>query len=292
MKQLSWRWILCAAILAPAGAGLLAADQPAVATPAASALPADKSVREGITLPYKKYEINFATMGVIKDVKVKEGDVIKPKDLLLQQDSTEEEAELAILEFDATNQLPIDAAKANEALKQVEFEAKDRLKNAAHGNDLEWAKAKAELQIAKIQVQQAQTELEQKKLKRDKQKTRVENMKLVSKVEGVVQKVVNDLGANVDPTKPSIIVVQNNPLLVEVHVPALASLELKNGDKMRVSFDKKLWKEATVSYREPEANAGSGTRMIHLELPNPEGHPSGMQAYVELPERLLAAGDR
>jgi hypothetical protein len=31
--------------------------------------------------------------------------------------------------------------------------------------------------------------------------------------------------------------------------------------------------------------------MIRLEMPNPQGEPSGLQAFVELPDKLLAAMD-
>jgi hypothetical protein len=86
-------------------------------------------------------------------------------------------------------------------------------------------------------------------------------------------------------------VVQNNPLKVEVQVPALASLQMKLGDKLRVSYDKQAWREAAVSFMSPQADAGSGMRLIHLELANPNGEPSGLPVFVELPEKLLAAVD-
>jgi hypothetical protein len=41
----------------------------------------------------------------------------------------------------------------------------------------------------------------------------------------------------------------------------------------------------------PQADAQSGMRMIRLELPNPQGEPSGLQAFVELPDKLLATAD-
>ncbi len=39
---------------------------------------------------------------------------------------------------------------------------------------------------------------------------------------------------------------------------------------------------------DPQADAQSGMRMIRLELPNPDGEPSGLQVYVEMSEKLLA----
>jgi multidrug efflux system membrane fusion protein len=114
-------------------------------------------------------------------------------------------------------------------------------------------------------------------------------MTLKAPTDGVIKELINDIGSNIDPTKPVVTVVQNNPLLVEVQVPALASLQLKKGETLRVTYDKKNWREATVSFLSPQADAGSGMRMIRLELANADGEPSGLQIFVELPDKLLAA---
>jgi len=229
-------------------------------------------------------------MGIIRDVKVKEGDVVKKGDILLVQDDREDQAELRLLELDC-NEIPIKAAieKANAA--EVEFKYKDRMKNDGAKVDLEWQKAKAEWEVAKYQVEQAKQELEQKKAKRDKQKQHVENMTLKAERDGVVKELINDVGSNIDPTKQVMTIVQNNPLTVQVQVPALASLQLKTNEKMRVSYDKKNWKDAKVTFLSPQADARSGWRMIHLELANPDGDPSGLQIFVELPDKLLATAD-
>lgn len=247
-------------------------------------------IEPGFTLPYLEYNVCFPTMGVIKEVKVKDGDVVSKGQVLMVQKDDEEQAELKILEIDAKSDLPIKAAIAKRDVAKVEFDGKDRMKKAGNAFvDLEWARAKAELDVAELQVKQSEQELEQKQAKRDKQATRVANMSMRSPADGVVKQVVNQEGSNVDPTRPSIVVVQNNPLLVQVSVPALASLQLKKGDKMKVSYDKKEWKEASVSFLSPEADAGSGLRVVKLELPNPNGDPAGLQIFVELPEKLVAS---
>jgi len=225
-------------------------------------------------------------MGVIKEVKVKEGDVVKKGDMIMKQDDSEDQAELRLLELDLTS-YPIDAAKAKLKAAEVEYKAKTRLNSASGGfSELEVERALAERDVAKAQFDQANQELEQKKAKRDKQKIHVDNMTLKAGTDGVIKEIINDLGSNIDPTKPVVTVVENNPLLVEVQVPALASLQLKKGEKLRVSYDKKKWREASVSFLSPQADAGSGMRMIRLELPNPDGEPSGLQVYVEMSEKL------
>jgi HlyD family secretion protein len=228
---------------------------------------------------------------VIKDVKVKEGDLVKVGDVLMKQDDGEDLAELRLLELDINN-FPIDAAEAKLRVAELAYKKKDDLNKATKGySELEVEQARAERDVAKAQLDQAKQELEQKKAKRDKQKIHVENMTLKAEMNGVVRELLNDRGSNVDPTKPVLTLVDNSTLLVQVQVPATASLQLKKGEKLRVSYDKKNWREASVSFLDPQADAQSGMRMIRLEMPNPQGEPSGLQAFVELPEKLLASMD-
>lgn len=297
MNKNAWRWTICA-VLAAVGIGGInwsKAEDAKVDTRGWTRPPLgpgglDGNITQGFTLPFKEYKICFPTMGVIHEVNIKEGDTIKKGDVIMKQDDREEQAELKLLAIDC-NELPINAAIEKAKAAEVEFQYKDKLKTDGAQNNLEWTRAKAEWDVLKVQIDQAREELKQKEAKRDKQKQHVENMTLVAPTDGVVKDLINDIGSNVDPTKPVVTVVQNNPLLVEVQVPALASLQLKKNDKLRVSYDKKNWKEASVNYMSPQADARSGWRKIRLELPNPDGDPSGLQMFVELPEKLLASVD-
>jgi multidrug efflux pump subunit AcrA (membrane-fusion protein) len=281
MKRVIWAMVV--SIGAVAGMAQ-AQGQPAGAAQQAS------PIIEAYTKPYKKFPVHFKQMGKINVVKVKEGDVVKKDDVLMEQDMTQEKAELAIYKFDAENRYPIEGAELKHKLAQLEFKAKERLYQNDKGRELEYERAKAEMDVAAVQIKQAETELEQKKLKYQQQQTVVDNMTLKADSEGVVQELLNDLGSTVDPTKPSLVIVQNNPLVVVVHLPGMGTLQLKNGEAIRVSYDRKTWMDAKVSYLSPEANAMTrqGLRTVHLELPNPDGVPAGLPVYVEVPPKVMA----
>jgi RND family efflux transporter MFP subunit len=231
-------------------------------------------------------------MGVINEVKVKEGDVVKKGDVLMKQDDSEDQAELRVMEA-AIKQSKGGIVVGQAKLKVAESDYKSKSAMLAKGafNKSEVERAEAERDVAAAQIEQAKDEVAQTEAKRDKQATHVANMTLKSDVDGVVKELINDVGSNVDPTRPVLMIVDNQALLVEVQVPAQASLQLKKGDRMRVSYDRKSWRDASVSFMSPQADAQSGMRMIRLELPNPQGEPSGLQAFVELPDKLLATAD-
>jgi multidrug efflux pump subunit AcrA (membrane-fusion protein) len=290
MKQFVWPGIICA-VLAVLGIGFVAhsgAEDVPRFTPTEPLDSLEPNLRHAYTQPDKEYKICFPTMGVIREVRIKEGDRVKKGDILMVQDDREEKAELKLLALDC-NDLPIEGAQKKADAAKVDFDLKDLMKKDGAPVLLEWTQKKAEWEIAKVQVEQAVQEKLQKEAKRDKQDTHVKNMTLVSEVDGVVQEIINDVGSNVDPTKQCLTIVKNDPLIVIVQVPAIASLQLKQGDKLRVSYDKKNWREATVDFLSPQANALSGMRKIELKLPNPEGEPSGLRAFVELPDKLLAS---
>jgi len=291
MNRQTWRWVVCAAVLA-GGFGVspsLMAEEPAHLTDASTV---DRNLRQAFTLPYKAYKISFPTMGVIKEVNIKEGDVIKKGDVIMKQDDSEDRAELKVLDAAiGQGELGLKVGEAKLRVAESEYKAKSNLKSSGAFNDLEVERALAERDVAAAQLEQAKKELEQTKAKRDKQATHVDNMTLKAATDGVIKELINDIGSNIDPTKPVVTVVQNNPLLVEVQVPALSSLQLKKGEKLRVTYDKKNWREASVSFLSPQADAGSGMRMIRLELANTDGEPSGLQVFVELPDKLLASAN-
>jgi RND family efflux transporter MFP subunit len=292
MKRFARRWVVGAAVLAGGlGTGLVAgAQQPQQQN--ALGIPSESNIQPAFTLPLKEYKISFPTMGVIKEVKVKEGDVVKKGDVLMKQDDSEDRAELRVLDA-AIKQAKggIAVGKAKLRVAESEFKSKTRLKNSGAFNELEVERAEAERDVAAEQIQQAESEVAQAEAKRDRQATHVENMTLKADVSGVVKELINDLGSNIDPTRPVLTIVDNSSLLVQVQVPAIASLQVKKGDKLRVSYDRKNWRDATVSFLDPQADAQSGMRMLRLEMPNPQGEPSGLQAFVELPDKLLATAD-
>ena len=50
------------------------------------------------------------------------------------------------------------------------------------------------------------------------------------------------------------------------------------------------WMPAEVQYLQPVVRAGSQTRMVRLQLPNPEDRPAGLEVYVKLPDGSVASG--
>src|SRR5712671_4228394 len=117
------RWVSFAAVAA-IGIGCVNFSKAQVAPP--NGVP-EKNIKQGFTLPDKEYKVCFPGMGVIREVKVKEGDVIKKNDVIMIQDDREERAELKLLELDC-NDFPIKAAEFKAKAAEVDFLYKDKMK--------------------------------------------------------------------------------------------------------------------------------------------------------------------
>ena len=112
--------------------------------------------------------------------------------------------------------------------------------------------------------------------------------------DGVVSKLDTHVGevATNQADKPAFKVVRNDPLWVDAHLPAAVTARLKKGQTLQVRYvaeDK--WTPAEVLYLSPQVRAGSQTRMVRLQMANPEDRPSGLEVYVKLPDGSVAAGD-
>jgi multidrug efflux pump subunit AcrA (membrane-fusion protein) len=283
------RGAICLAVVAAmalSGGAMAVGDEPAAPKSAM------RTVEIGNTKPIdgKPRELKFKMAGLIKSVEVKEGDAVKAGQVLMTEDDSEELAELDILTKDANN-ARVEAAQANLEGKTKKLARIEKIHNENGGNDAELDEAKTDAKIAELSIASEKQDLEVKKAKIVKQKGIIERMKLrcPSDMDGIVQSVELHDGEMGDPTKPALRIVNNTSLIIEVTLPTQISLQMKIGQPMRVSYDRKDWKDAKVSFLAPMAIAGAGRQLVHLTLPNPESKVSGLQIFVELPETLVSA---
>src|SRR2546423_1850485 len=106
-------------------------------------------VEVGITKPadLKPRELRFKMQGMIRETSVVEGQKIKKNQPLMKLDDAEEQAELRILQLDATD-IRVQGAKVQSEVKQAELKRIKRLFDQQNSNDAELEKAVAEAKLA------------------------------------------------------------------------------------------------------------------------------------------------
>jgi HlyD family secretion protein len=245
----------------------------------------------GNTKPSEKAEMSVASRSsdVVLDVRVKKGDFVKPGQILAVEDIREEEAELRTTELLANSEVAVRAAEAT--AKQKELEVKRMTGKENVFTQYEVDKAKLDLDLAQLDIEKAQLDQAKFKSQAEQLRTQISRKQLVSRISGVVREINIEKGAVIDPQKPAIIVINNQPLWVEVHVPiemSLRLIELQQANK-KLDFGVMLpgAKKATpanVIFIDPEADpAGKSQRWV-LEMPNNQQVPSGLRLQVIPPQ--------
>ena len=241
----------------------------------------------GNTHPSVHAKLGLHDMGVVLDIPVEEGQVVKKGDLLLQQDSRQDEALLEGLQLEANSTVKTEAARADAKIRHFEYDRKKSLlaNKASSLSEVEEAQVKVVYGEATVKVQELEEQTN--KLKVKQQQVKVEQMKLISPIDGIVETIDVSVGEVTDPQKPFMTVVKNDPLWVEFYLPTTQSLKLKVGQQLEVKYDdEQQWQPAKLIYRAPVADYGSNQQKIRLEMPNPQLKDAGLQVQVKLPAEL------
>lgn len=258
------------------------------ANPAKSSL-----VFDGFTKPSEERALSFMNSGLVRNVLVKEGEHVKQGQELLAQDDRMEQKTLESLRIEADSGAKLDYSKTELAQKKVKLGRIQKLRSQDAASPSELEEAQLDVVLAETRVKLAEDELAEKKLEAQKQQIKVELMHLASTIDGVVQRLNLKAGELADPNnsanKPPVVVVQNDPLKVEVRLPTNLAARLRSGEELEVRYpETQAWQKAKIIFFDPVADAGSNTRLLHLEMPNPDQKESGWQVQVRVPPGTLA----
>lgn len=263
----------------------------AAAPPAPAAADSTSVITEaGFTKPWERAEMTLQSYGIIQEIPVKRGDAVKKGDVLLKQDDRADVKALESLQLEADSMVRIEAAKADQEVKKIQLTRVEKLHSEGGSNNIELEDARTKVVYANATTKVEELNNLKNKLDADRQRIKVDQMRLVSPIDGIVERLEATVGEITDPQKNAISVVQINPLRVEVHLPTAQAEKLKSGDVLEVRYvndgPTAEWKQAKVNYVAPVAEAEADRCEINLELPNPEGRMAGLWLSVKVPEAL------
>jgi multidrug efflux pump subunit AcrA (membrane-fusion protein) len=208
------------------------------------------------TEPSKMLSMSLPSMGIVKQVPVKEGDIVKAGQVLLEQDDEIEKQELDRLKIEADSTARLEYAQADLAVKKKVSERKSKAEGGVFSQE-EIEEAQLDEVHSAKQIDVVNLDRQDNISKEKQQETKVGKMQLRSPIDGVVQTIKTWEGemAAPDPEKPAIIVVQNNPCYVVI--PLLKTwqvAELSLGESMDVKYPSDTdWQQAKIVYISPVA---------------------------------------
>jgi len=263
--------------------------------PPAPAAPADSAgtITSGYTKPWERAEMTLPSYGIIREIKVREGDRVKVGDVLLKQDDRADVKALEQFRLEADSTVRVEAAQADLEVKKNQLKREEDLEKQQAGNRIQLEEARMKVVYADATTKVEQLNNLKAKLDADRQGIKIEQMTLSSTLDGVVEKLEASVGEVTDPQKTIVHVVKRDPLKVELSLPSAQVEKLKVGDTLEVRYHNDgpnaQWRQAKVIYIAPVAEADADTAKINLELPNPEDRMAGLWVSVKVPEAIANA---
>lgn len=292
IKALRGGNVLAAAVLA--GFGLAAVGPSASfaedSSPIVNQFPAH-------TAPVEKRDQNFDIPGVVDKVFVKEGDTVKAGQLIAQQDTAADEAHLQSVQMIAQSELEVKAEEAQLEKDKVDLARKgDLIKQQAIAPS-EYEEAKLAVTIDSLKIEHAKEDHQKAQYDVAEQSAKIHQKQLHARVDGVVSQVNTHEGELADTQHPTITIVKNDVLYVEVDLPADVVSRLKligNKSALQVRYvdegENANWHDARIHFIKPEADPQSNFEHVQLEMPNPELRSAGLQVMVKLPDNVVSPG--
>ena len=263
---------LLAALLAAHAAGLaLADDAPAI---------------EAVSRPSKDVTLSFTRPGRVAEVLVIDGQAVTAGQMLVHLDDQVEQAALAQLKAQSDNTINVEAAKAQLAQSEVDLKKIEWAAERGAATPLEVEHARLQVLIDSLRVRVAKFEKEQAARAYEEARLQVDRMKLVSSIDGIVEKVTVEVGESVDAMQDVIRIVAIDPLWIDVPTPLAQASGLRVGQPASVALAEGENGEGSspvigkIIHIASVADAASDTLMVRVEAPNNIARPAGQRMWV------------
>jgi len=238
----------------------------------------------------------FTVPGRVAKVHVKSGDAVKAGDPLIQLEDEAGRFQVELYAHKANSTVSIEAADKEHGLATVE---EKRIREAFEQNaaaHFEVERAELQTQLAALRRAQAIEARDQAKIQLSAAQIAHDAFTLRASIDATVEEVVVAEGETVETLKPVILIVAVDPLVIDAHVPTSDSLPLKPGMpawiRPRTSDTADTTPaKGTIVYVAQVADARSDTRLVRVELPNPEKKPAGTHVTVEFTEPRASAAN-
>jgi RND family efflux transporter MFP subunit len=244
-----------------------------------------ESIVRAITNPRYDITLSYVQPGRIAKVHFAEGAWVKAGQVLVQQDDAVEQIQLAQLRAASEDTTQIQASEASLAQKRVDLKKLEKAASLNAATELEVEHAKLDVKMADLSLQLARFEHEQANRKYDEVKVQVEKMRLVSPIDGRIEKIHVEAGESINALTDVVRVVQIDPLWIDVPVPLVQAMDLATGKKARVLFPSpnRASVEGSIIYIAAVADAASGTLRVTIEVPNKSNRPAGEHVEIIFP---------
>lgn len=221
--------------------------------------------------------------GIIGEVLVDRGDVVKKGQIVARLESDLEEANVALARARAQNDVPIISAKLRAEFLYRKRGRSDQLKDKAIVSAASADEVETDAKVAAHQIREAQINLEISQLELRRSQVQLSQRSIKSTVDGVVTERNLVPGEYRSVQSHVVTIAQLNPLRVETFIPSSLFGKIELGSRAEIIPEEPLSspRHAVVSVVDRVLDASSGTFGVRLTLANPGMDlPGGLKCKV------------
>jgi len=210
--------------------------------------------------PSREAELAFPQSGILAEIPVQEGEFV------------EQGALLAELNQELLN-VDLEIAQEKVRLLEMKFSQMERLNRENRLSPQEFERAKADLQIARLEEKRIQTQIAERKLK--------------APFSGVVTRIHLETAEQVPPSStPVMTLVALDPMHIEFFVSADTAATMRKGKHLKVSAAENKVFEGEIILVSPLIDPASQTQRVRISVPNADGTlQSGMRCELLVQQR-------
>lgn len=220
-------------------------------------------VVNGRTAPARVVELNAETDGRVVGVGAERGERFDEGEVIVQLDERDRSARLA-------------QAEATVKQRQLEFEARARLKSDSYVSEAQLQEADALLEAAKAELTRARLD--------------IDYMSIRAPFDGALQERHVEVGDFVKLGDPVATIVDERTLIVRASIPEYEAHFVRKGGRGSAKLATGQTVDGSIRYIAPVADEATRTFLVELEVDNKNGDlRGGMTAELSIPAETIHA---
>ena len=268
----------------------------ALAMPAATAHAASPIAPQSfdcVIEPRQTVKLASSALGMVAELNVDRGDVVRQGQVLGKLDDAVEQANLEVARVKAANDFDIAAHQARLTFLREKFGRADELVGSRIVSQNTRDEALSDMQVEEQQLRVARLQHAQAQVEAKQAEAVLHQRAIVSPVNGVVVERLLSVGEYRNDTSAIMTLAEIDPLYVEVYVPTIYYGQIALGDAGHVRPEEPVGGEhdAHVIVVDKVIDAASGTFGVRLALPNPDlALPAGLKCKIQFDGTRPAGG--
>lgn len=242
--------------------------------------------------PKKVAKIGSRDDGIIEEIPVERGDIVKKGQVLAFLESRIEKLNVDLARLQAQQDVDIRSQRARLGYQRDETERVETLFKKRIVSNKELDEAVVQQEIAKLDLESASIRREFLKVELFLAEERLDRRTIRSPINGIVTEINKAPGEYIYEQTPLLTLAWIEDLNVEVFVPVSRYGQIKLNQTALVEPVQPIGGryEAMVDVVDRVFDAASGTFGVRLRLPNPKGSlPAGIRCKVRFPNTTLTA---